>query len=329
MIEEGQVMIITWFKSVWSWLWNIAVYFRSKIDSSSNGHDSDVDGVFIDSADNAQRRSRPSIGVARSVPTRKFRNLKDDTVHLTNPYCVVIVNIFYKNRVSPRNGAQADLENIQRLLKDSAGFKSVHVHVDVTRRNILEIMDEVSNSSEMDNHDGLVVFISSHGKAKGIIMADNETVKVDEITSRVNGKQCDSLWGKPKIFFISACRGKKKDAGATGPQLVTSDSGEDEKLAVRLPTEADFLICYSTSKGFISYRRFNLDIKLTPDMGTWLISTVTQIFEERMKDEDIMQMLTRVNATVASKASGGDHVDGMKQMPVQMHMLRHRVFFGK
>ena len=162
-------------------------------------------------------------------------------------------------------------------------------------------------------------------------MADNEVVKVDELTSRVNGKQCNSLLGKPKIFFISACRGKKTDPGVVGlaAGLVAADSSEHEKPAPRLPTDADFLICYSTTEGFISYRRFQLGIEITPDMGTWLISTVTQIFEERMKDEDIMQMLTRVNATVANKASGGDHVDGMKQMPVQMHMLRHRVFLGK
>jgi hypothetical protein len=28
-------------------------------------------------------------------------------------------------------------------------------------------------------------------------------------------------------------------------------------------------------------------------------------------------------------ATRDDHEKGMKQMPVQMHMLRHRVFFGK
>ena len=61
----------------------------------------------------------------------------------------MIVNIFFKNRVSPRNGAQADLENIERLLNKTAGFKSVHVHIDLSRRKVLEIMDEISNSSEM------------------------------------------------------------------------------------------------------------------------------------------------------------------------------------
>ena len=61
----------------------------------------------------------------------------------------MIVNIFYQNRQVPRNGAQADLENIERLLRHSAGFKTVYVYVDLTRRSILNIMEHVSNSPEI------------------------------------------------------------------------------------------------------------------------------------------------------------------------------------
>ena len=179
-----------------------------------------------------------------------------------------------------------------------------------------------------DNHDGLIVFISSHGKKKGILTVDKETVKVDELTSRVNGRQCKSLRGKPKIFFISACRGEKADHGFENLGPVAADASGGEKLVPRLPTDADFLICYSTTLDHVAFRRCGLGVYNTPEMGTWLISSITQVFEEKMKDEDIMEMLASVNARVANMSSNGDHVDGMKQMPVQMHMLRHRVFFG-
>ena len=175
-----------------------------------------------------------------------------------------------------------------------------------------------------------MVFISSHGKARGILAVDRKIVEVEEITSRVNGKQCKALRGKPKLFFISACRGRKSDSGVeVETSLVTSDTGGDRTLIPKLPTEADFLVCYSTVKGYLSLRRFTLGMETSPDMGTWLISTLTQVFEERMKEDDVMQMLTRVNAWVANMATRDDHENGMKQMPVQMHMLRHRVFFGK
>jgi hypothetical protein len=182
------------------------------------------------------------------------------------------------------------------------------------------------NLSNAGNHDGLVVFISSHGKPKGILAVDKEIVKVDELTSRVNGRQCESLRGKPKLFFISACRGKKTDPGVQA--TVVSDAGGDEKLVPKLPTEADFLVCYSTTRDHVAFRRIGYGVHNTPQMGTWLFSSITQVFEEKMKDEDIMQMLTYVNARVANMASGGDHKRGTKQMPVQMHMLRHRVYFG-
>lgn len=176
------------------------------------------------------------------------------------------------------------------------------------------------------DHDGLLVFISSHGRRKGILATDRKIVEVDEMTSRVDGKQCEALRGKPKMFFISACRGTKTDRGVPGP--VTHDAGGDEKVVPRLPTQADFLVCYSTTPDHISHRRFTLGVKSSPKMGTWLISALTRVFEERMRDEDVMEMLTRVNAVVADMSSQDDHVNGTKQMPVQMFMLRHRVYLG-
>ena len=185
----------------------------------------------------------------------------------------------------------------------------------------------VSNASISGNHDGLVVFISSHGKKEGFQAVDKKVVKVQEMTSRVNGKQCAGLRGKPKLFFISACRGNKQDPGVPG--VIDADSGRDERLVPRLPTEADFLVCYSTIEGFLSHRRFTLEVESTPDTGTWMISVLTQVFEEKRKEEDIMQMLARVNSRVSNMATSNNHESGMKQMPVQMHMLRYRVFFGQ
>jgi hypothetical protein len=65
----------------------------------------------------------------------------------------VIVNIVYGNGV--RNGAQADLENIERLLRHSAGFQTVFVYADLTRPSILKIMDHVSNSPDVGTFNAL------------------------------------------------------------------------------------------------------------------------------------------------------------------------------
>lgn len=61
----------------------------------------------------------------------------------------MLVNIHFEHVVAARNGAQADLENIRRLLGQSAGFTTVHEHIDKTRKELLEVMDHISTSEEM------------------------------------------------------------------------------------------------------------------------------------------------------------------------------------
>ena len=322
---------------MWLWLRHNVVYFFARASNFKHDHDSDnsdddrVSRVpchsgsgLYDEIDHVPYSDRANLrDPFQNAPRRRERA---DILRLKNPYCVVIVNIFFDDKIGARNGAQADLENIKSLLQN-AGFESVHVYCDQRRNDTLEIMENISNSPEIGNHDGLVVFVSSHGKKEGFQAVDKKVVKVEEMTSRVNGKQCAGLRGKPKLFFISACRGNKPDPGVPG--VIDADSGRDERQVPRIPTEADFLVCYSTIKGFLSHRRFTLDVGTTPDTGTWMISVLIQVFEERRKYEDIMQMLARVNSRVANMATSNNHESGMKQMPVQMHMLRHRVFFGK
>lgn len=59
------------------------------------------------------------------------------------------MNIIYEGRLAPRNGGEADLENIERFLRHSAGFQTVYVYVDLTRANTLKIMDHVSKSPDI------------------------------------------------------------------------------------------------------------------------------------------------------------------------------------
>ena len=201
-------------------------------------------------------------------------------------------------------------------------------------RNLSKTLALTSLFFTTDNYDGLIVIISSHGKQKGIYTVDKNIVTVEELTSRVNGRQCPSLRGKPKLFFISACRGRETDPGVPGP--VTSDASGHKSPIPRLPTDADFLLCYATTPNHVAHRRHASRAGNGPEMGTWLISSVTQVFEEKMKDQDVMQMLAYVNERVASMSSRHQQVTmkkkpvqmHMKQMPVQMHMLRHRVFLG-
>ncbi len=57
--------------------------------------------------------------------------------------------------------------------------------------------------SEEDHSDAdcFVCVILSHGK-EGVIYGTNGTIKIDSLVSNFKGDRCESLAGKPKLFFI-------------------------------------------------------------------------------------------------------------------------------
>ena len=54
-----------------------------------------------------------------------------------------------------------------------------------------------------------VVVLMSHGGTGYIYGTDFEKVDVKDIQAELDGKKCPNLEGKPKVFFIQACRGSK------------------------------------------------------------------------------------------------------------------------
>ena len=92
--------------------------------------------------------------------------------------------------------------------------------------------------------------ILSHGE-EGVIYGTNGTVKMEDLVAPF--RQCRTLVGKPKLFFIQACRGTRLDSGVE----FTDGAGDDEETdglgaksrTYRIPMEADFLMAYSVVPG--------------------------------------------------------------------------------
>ncbi len=55
--------------------------------------------------------------------------------------------------------------------------------------------------------DCFVLAILSHGIEGAIYGVDERVVKIEHITTYFEGRQCPTLAGKPKLFFLQACRG--------------------------------------------------------------------------------------------------------------------------
>lgn len=82
--------------------------------------------------------------------------------------------------------------------------------------------------------DCLLIAILTHGSEGKLYGVDNESVPVKDLTQLFNGDQCPSLIGKPKIFFIQACRGQNVDGGV---KYDMKDGGDGKKKYLKASEE--------------------------------------------------------------------------------------------
>lgn len=266
----------------------------------------------------------------------KARDHQNDQVYdgVRNPYVLVINNVNFIRDPVPRNGARFDLRKVETFAKE-AGFQAVRQHRDLTKQQMVYILDEIRKNRELGKHDAFICIIMSHGDETGILCKHGETIPVDEITAKFRGgkESCPQLVGKPKLFFIQACRGKVDDKGywvTNGQESdnVLADSAQSEELPVKLPSEADFLISYSTTAGCISHRRFTDSTmngeRHSEKLGSWFISCLVKVLQENSHVDDLMTMLTKVNQEMIKYRTDG----GSKQIPCHLTMLTRKVYFA-
>lgn len=72
---------------------------------------------------------------------------------------------------------------------------------------MLELFEGLAQDKALKDHDALAVIILSHGSDEGIYGTDHVIVSVDTILEFFNNQNCFRLRNKPKMFFLSACRG--------------------------------------------------------------------------------------------------------------------------
>ena len=66
-------------------------------------------------------------------------------------------------------------------------------------------LGDTANNARL-NHDALVCCILCHGSLGRIKSWDNRFIAEQELRKIFNSRRCPNLRGKPKIFFIQACR---------------------------------------------------------------------------------------------------------------------------
>ncbi|XP_023609136.1 caspase-7 isoform X2 [Myotis lucifugus] len=180
-----------------------------------------------------------------------------------------------------------------------------------------------STASEED-HSKAACFacvLLSHGEENSIYGTDGK-MDIKDLTSLFRGDRCTTLIGKPKLFFIQACRGTEFDDG------IQADSGPigdtDASPRQKIPVEADFLFAYSTVPGYYSWRN--------PGYGSWFVQALCATLNEHGRSLDLLQILTRVNYKVArnfESRSNYPQLHEKKQIPCVVSMLTKDLYFPK
>ncbi|KAM4737615.1 caspase-9 isoform 2-T2 [Anableps anableps] len=258
-------------------------------------------------------------------------------------YCLIINNADFEPQceLSNRKGSNIDSEKLERR------FLALNFTVEVkTNLKQRQIKHELLALSKKDHflYDCCVVIILSHGtevshsRFPGAVYGvDGVHITVQSITNYLNGQNCPSLQGKPKLFFIQACGGDEKDLGfeVSPEEAYPSGGGEDDQTdsmttssssdslsasdevdaRTSLPTPSDILVSYSTFPGYVSWR--------DTQAGSWYIETLDRILEENAATDDLVTMLMMVNHEVSQNAAKGVY----KQMPGSFNFLRKLLYF--
>ncbi|KAJ8021894.1 Cell death protein 3 [Holothuria leucospilota] len=236
----------------------------------------------------------------------------------------LIINNKHFDSMKTRQGTDIDAKNLVHV------FQQLHFNVDV-KANVtaLEMATIVKEFCKMNhsNFDCVALAILTHGVEGALYGVDEKKLLVEDLLKYFDADRAPTLIGKPKIIILQACRGERFDKGiestdATGagyaeevPPPVEDENADPDALAesmLKLELEAP-----DAFARFVSWRN--------SERGSWFIQAFTEVILQYAQSEDLLSMLTKVNAKVAKafESSSGRN----KQMPAPVTMLTKKLFF--
>ena len=215
--------------------------------------------------------------------TNKYKIVKDSKGMIGN--ALIIVNKHFSDGTY-RKGADKDCENLETM------FKNLNVrtdsHKDLDRLSMEKTLREFANKEEEVSI--VFVAISTHGdENNSVLSTDKKPILIDNITNIFQKNK--SLVGKPKIFFIQACRGRLTDeripvAGNVSDHLSQDSSPPKEETKPKqtyATAKSDILIAYATSDKYLAWRNSR--------NGSWFITELKKSFE-KYPNRNLFEILT-------------------------------------
>ncbi|CAL8096745.1 unnamed protein product [Orchesella dallaii] len=205
--------------------------------------------------------------------------------HPNRGKAVIFNHMKFENGQSTRHGTETDEQKLKNCLL-RLGFE-VFVHRDLKRLEIMDVLHELRKEDHSDS-DCLLIVVLSHGEKNKIYCSDSE-YKPEMLWDSFTADVCPTLAGKPKIFFIQACRGDQLDSGIVLKANRTQTDSLPQKEEIMnyvVPNRADFLIVYSTVEGYYSWRNTT--------EGSWFVQSLTKVLTSHKNKKDLLSMMTIV-----------------------------------
>ncbi|XP_063788665.1 caspase-8-like [Pseudophryne corroboree] len=258
--------------------------------------------------------SSPETQKDSSVPQGHMEEYRLEKV--PHGWCVIINNKRFSD--GDRSGTDRDAEAIRKVF--AARGYVVEEHKDLTGDGILHIMEEYQKKDHSER-DSFVCFVLSHGGQGVVFGTDGKEVPIKNITNCVNGQNCESLRGKPKVFFLQACQGDQVDEGVPYHSDSIGSTYADDGTRGHIPTNADFLTGFATVEDYISLRH--------PRNGSVYVQKLCiALTDHHYFQEDLASILTTVHQRIAEEDYDYTQEDGrkrVKQMPSYKSELRKRL----
>jgi len=183
--------------------------------------------------------------------------------------------------------------------------------------------------------DCFVFVVMSHGGQDKIMASDNIEVSFEEIIAPI--KSCESLIGKPKLFFFQSCRGENEmettaissSSFKTSSQSLKLDSiyktdanpvANTNNISI-LEYESDLFIFYSTLPNHSSFSFHDVN------KGTYFIQSVCEVLSQAYmnlpNNLSLSQMITKINEKV--KEGGMQMADPRTTLTKELYFVPKNV----
>ena len=250
--------------------------------------------------------------------TTEMRKFELEKHKIQKGFGLVVVNKEFcvSSKFENLASADTDKKNIEEFCKsaniETVGNTSLPTH-DLKADEMKHLFNTISKK-DFSCYDAFICFISSHGTSEGIDGIDGKPISENEILEPF--KNCASLEGKPKLFFIQSCGGEKEDTGVRQSKVVA-----DHAHSIFPPFEADVLVAVSSVDGYRSYR--------SKESGSVFITELTKVFNKHAHNMNLTDMLTIVSKTISEEnfQLPYDKSVQYKQVPCFSSTLRKAIYF--